>query len=112
MPSIDRPLFHLQELAASGPVVTIVVHEGKACSEAAAKALPEFAHVTSMAGAHSAHLTDWGPVLGRDVVIFPDANQAGLRYRDAVGKLCDKAGARSIRTVQPPADAPEAWDAT
>ena len=110
MPSSNRPLFHLHELAASTPAQVVVVHEGEACAEAAAKALPEFVNVTSMAGANSAHLTDWRPMQGRDIVIFPDGNQAGRQYRDAVGNLCKQAGGRSIRSVQSPPGAPENWD--
>ena len=104
-----RPLYNRHKLAAR-PQVPVVIAEGEKAADAAAALLPGYVPVTSMNGAANARYADWTPLAGREVVIWPDADEAGLAFADTVAELL--AGkAESIRIVAPPANSSEGWDA-
>jgi hypothetical protein len=81
----SRPLFELPRLLASPPSAEVFVVEG----EPAAVVLAEIGSVavTSSGGASSPHRTDWAPLAGRRVVIWPDNDEAGFAYAEAVAAL-------------------------
>jgi hypothetical protein len=108
MPS-PRPLYRLPELILSAAAPVLVV-EGEKAAEAAAVLFKAHAVTTPPHGAKSPHLADWSPVRGRDVVVWPDNDEAGRAYSHRVAELATAAGARSIGVVPSPAIFPEAWD--
>ena len=73
------PLCRLPELAGSG---RIYIFEGEKCVDAAV-ALGLNA-TTSSHGARSAKRTDWTPLAGREVVLSPDNDPDGPKYRNDV----------------------------
>jgi hypothetical protein len=75
-----KPLYRLHELVAR-PNDPVIVTEGeyKADKLAALGLL-----VTTSGAADSASTTDWQPLAGRVAVIWPDNDEAGRRYADAV----------------------------
>src|ERR1700733_6372189 len=105
-----RPLYGLQGLA-ERPSASVVVCEGEKAADAATRLLPGFVAVTSPNGSKSAAKADWSPLRGRDVVIWPDADAAGLEYGRQVAKLAAAAGALSVAIVSPPEGARVDWDA-
>lgn len=70
------PLFRLPDLREEGG--TIYVCEGEKAADAAVSI--ELSATTSAHGAESAEKTDWKPLAGRDVIILPDADEAGAKY--------------------------------
>lgn len=102
-----RPLYRLPELAGNA---TILVCEGEKAADAAGKLFPEMVATTSMHGAASPSKTDWSPVAGRSVVIWPDADDAGRRYAEDVVVLAEMAGVADVRIVDVPASFPKGWD--
>jgi len=53
-------------------------------------------------GALSAHLADWSPQAGKSVIIWPDNDDNGLKYADAVRGELDKLPSRpSVRQIDP-----------
>jgi len=67
---------------------TIFIVEGEKCADAARSiGLPA---VTSSHGASQASRTDWTPMAGRDVVLMPDADDAGERYAADVSAIAAK----------------------
>jgi len=89
-----RTLYALDRLAASlGSMVFVA--EGEKCAEQLA-ALGLLA-TTSPAGAQSAEKADWSPLAGREVVILPDADEAGRKYAEEVRAL--------LAALNPPARA-------
>ena len=73
-----------------------------------------------MNGAQSPRKTDWSAVAGRDVVIWPDADEPGRSFARAVAKLAKDAGAqpradrrragrRAARAGTWPTTLPEGW---
>jgi putative DNA primase/helicase len=82
-----RPLHRLCELLAS-PNAPVVVCEGEKKADRVSELFPGWLGTTSMGGARAAKLTDWTPLAGRDVVIWPDHDVAGLNFaREVVALL-------------------------
>ena len=76
---VPRPLYGLDRLAArlEAPVVLC---EGEKSADAAAPIFPNSVCVTSPGGVKAAEKTDWSPLAGRRVLIWPDADEPGLEY--------------------------------
>jgi DNA primase len=51
---------------------------------------------TTMNGAQSPEKSDFGPLKGRRVFLWPDADEAGARYAETVALLAYKAGANTV----------------
>ena len=105
-----RPLYGLDRLAASTDAPLVLVCEGEKAADAA-QALSGLPALTSPAGSKSAAKANWQPLSGRDVVIWPDADEPGAKYAETVAKLLKVAGAKSVRLIAPPASAGVGWDA-
>lgn len=113
-----RPLFGLDRLAAQ-PDAPVLVLEGEKCATAGAGALPMYAAISWMGGSHGVGHTDWSPLEGRDVVLWPDALDgvgAMLGYTDGSGllhegvaQLAYRAGVRSLRVIDT-SGMPKGWD--
>ena len=78
-----KPLYRQRDLAAR-PDDPVIVCEGEWCADALAKA---DVLATTSGAADSAGKTDWGSLVGRRVTIWPDNDEAGRRYADAVADL-------------------------
>lgn len=104
-----RPLYGL-DLLASRPTARVLVVEGEKTAVAAALLFPELVVVTSSGGAKAAHKTNWTPLAGREVVMWPDADEAGARYGQDVAALLLSVGAASARVVALPPTFPAKWD--
>jgi putative DNA primase/helicase len=105
----NRPPYRLPQLLA-GPSARVIVCEGEKAADRAAALFPDHVATTSMNGAQSPEKTDWSWARGRDVTIWPDNDEAGKGYAEAVVALLAAAGALSTRVVSVPQDWPEGWD--
>lgn len=114
-----RPLYGLDDLAAK-PEAPVLVPEGEKCRVAGAGAWEQYAVVSWPGGSKGVAYADWSALAGRDVVLWPDADQAGreamLGWVDrsgllhpGVAQLVAAAGARSIRYVDV-SGMPDGWD--
>lgn len=102
-----RPLYNQPALV---KVKTVVLVEG----EKAADALISVGIVatTAMNGASApTDKTDWSPLAGKHVVIWPDNDQAGKDYAKAAAQACVAAKAESVEILIIPSHLPEKWDA-
>ena len=85
--SEPRPLYRLPELLArSGE--RVLVCEGEKATDAAAGL--GYLATTSPHGSQSASKADWTPLAGREVVILPDADEAGEKYAADVAAILAK----------------------
>ena len=75
-----KPLYRLHELA-SNPGEHVIVTEGELKADMLATL---GVLVTTSGAADSAAKADWQPLAGRDVMIWPDHDEAGQRYAQAV----------------------------
>ena len=105
-----RPLYGLAGLC-KRPTAPVVVVEGEKAADAAAMLLASYVVVTSPNGSKSAGKSDWAPLRGRDVIIWPDADSAGLDYAGEVAKHALAAGVVSVAIVSPPEGCTVGWDA-
>ena len=102
-----RPLYNQPGLLTASDVVLV---EG----EKAADALIQQGIVatTAMNGANApVDKTDWSPLTGKHVLIWPDKDEAGRQYAQRACDALSLVGVTSVAILQPPADKPEKWDA-
>lgn len=88
-PENHRPLLHLQEMA-NAPDAPILLCEGEKAAEAASALFPSWVTTTTMNGAKSAKKSNFSPLAGRDVYIWPDADEPGERYAQDIIAECKK----------------------
>lgn len=104
-----RPLYGLDLLAAA-PVRRVLLVEGEPKCEAARRLLGDaFVVVAWPGGASAVHQVDWSPLVGRDVVVWPDADGPGKTAADNVLIQVRHQNA-TARAVKPPDGVPEGWD--
>ena len=114
-----RPLLGLPDLAAR-PLAPVLIVEGEKCRAAGAGAWPQYAVVTWPGGSNGVSKADWSPLEGRDVVLWPDADDAGDKamrgwrndggaYKPGVAQLAARVGARSLRLIDT-TGRPRGWD--
>ena len=84
-----RPLYNLDKLAAN-PTAVVTLTEGEKPADAAAELFPECVTTTTLNGAQSPHKTDFSPLQGRSVRIWPDNDKAGCEYAERVAALLDR----------------------
>ena len=105
-----RPLFDLPDLLKDGARPILIVEGEKAADDARGYFPLQPYDVTSAAmGSGKAKLTDWSPLKGRDVTIWPDNDEPGANHAKDVAELCREAGAKSIRVVDV-SSLPPKWD--
>ena len=108
-PPSPRPIYNRQDLKVF-PDRQVLIVEGEKTANAATKLLPDLVSITWSSGCKAFDKTDWSPVHGRSIILWPDADDPG---RQAMAKLAPKllqAGATEVFIVNPPENAPEGWD--
>lgn len=105
-----RPLYGLDRLAAR-PHAPVVLCEGEKAADAAGMLLPGHVCVTTPGGSKSAGKADLGALKGRDVTIWPDADEPGADYARAIAEGLRLAGAANVGLVTPPEGSAVGWDA-
>jgi hypothetical protein len=106
-----RPLYNLDKIIQARPSAPILVCEGEKSADAAEKLAPAYVTTTTPGGAKSAGKADWRPVQGRRVVVWPDADSAGLEYASEVAKKAIATGALAVSIVSPPPNCAIGFDA-
>ena len=107
-----RPLYDLRGLHYLQPSdVPVLVCEGEKARDAAQRIVnQEYICMTWPGGSKAASKADWTPLKHRNVVIWPDADEPGLKAAEVVKELCRKVGARSVKIVKPPDGVCSGWD--
>ncbi len=94
-----RPLYHLHELIKSDLAVLVV--EGERCADIK---VPGYIITTWAGGSSAVSKTDWAPLAKRDVLIWPDADDAGIKAAAAIRNRLPHAKILQIK------DKPSGWD--
>ena len=105
-----RPLYRLDELRARTGAPVLVAEGEKAC-HAAEQLATSHVCITSPGGAKAAGKADWAPLRGRNVIIWPDADDAGHQYAAVVAKRCRAVGVAAVSIVKLPDGVAQGWDA-
>jgi len=106
-PPEPRPLYNQPGIHNAAQVVLV---EGEKC----AQALIELGIVatTAMHGANApVDKTDWSPLAGKAVLIWPDRDKPGWEYAVQAAQAILSAGAKTCHILYPPEEAAEGWDA-
>lgn len=86
-----RSLYGLEKLSSSKEA-PVLFCEGEKSADAAQILLPFMSSISTANGAKSPHKTDFSPLKGRDVYIWRDNDDAGIKYAKQVSELVLKAG--------------------
>jgi putative DNA primase/helicase len=106
-PPEPRPLYHQPGMVGAG---TVVLVEGEKCAQALINL--GICATTAMHGANApVDKTDWSPLKGKSVLIWPDRDKPGWEYAMAAAHAALAAGATSCDVLMSPEDKPESWDA-
>lgn len=105
MPEI-RPLYNLSGIALAD---TVIITEGEKCAQVLIDL--GISATTVMGGANfDPAKTDFSPLAGKDIIIWPDNDNAGQGYVERLKTGLQSIKPRSLRVIIPPADKPEKWD--
>jgi putative DNA primase/helicase len=103
-----RPLYRLPDLT-DRPDAPVLITEGEKAADAAAELFPDHACLAWCGGTGGVNTVDWQALAGRNVTLWPDADEPG---RACMAKVAAKLlpVAASVAIVAPPESAPEGWD--
>ena len=93
-----RPLLHLDQLA-QRPTAPVVVSEGEKSADAAAQLLPGHVATCWLNGTNSWRKTDFSPLIGRDVLLWPDNDAPGASCMVALADHLRELSAASVRIL-------------
>jgi hypothetical protein len=106
-----RPLYGLDRLAAR-PDAPVILCEGEKAADSAGELLPNHVAITSPGGSKAAKAADWLVLAGRQVTIWPDADEPGESYsRDVIDLLSKLSPAPAVTIIKPPMGVAVGWDA-
>ncbi len=106
-PARSTPAVQPAGLASATQVVLV---EGEKCAQALIDT--GIVATTAMHGANApVEKTDWSPLAGKAVLIWPDRDKPGWEYADRASQAILQAGALSVTILLPPDDKAEGWDA-
>lgn len=106
-PPDPRPLYHQPGIASAAQVVLV---EGEKCAQALIDA--GICATTAMHGANApVDKTDWSPLAGKSVLIWPDRDKPGWEYATLAAQAILSAGAKTCHILYPPEEAADGWDA-
>ncbi|MBL0422486.1 hypothetical protein JI739_19215 [Ramlibacter sp. AW1] len=106
-PPDPRPLYNQPGLAQAHQVVLV---EGEKCAQALIDL--GVCATTAMHGANAPiDKTDWSPLAGKTVLIWPDRDKPGWDYAAQAAQAILSAGAKTCHILYPPEEAAEGWDA-
>lgn len=96
-----RPLYNLPALVADTKLPVLVV-EGEKCADVV---VAGYVLTTWAGGGSHVSRADWAPLADRDVVVWPDADEPGIKAAAAIAnRLTD------VKILRIPDDKPDGWD--
>ncbi|WP_054284885.1 phage/plasmid primase, P4 family [Gulbenkiania mobilis] len=106
-PPEPRPLYNQPGIHNAAQVVLV---EGEKCAQALIDA--GVCATTAMHGANApVDKTDWSPLAGKAVLLWPDRDKPGWEYAVQAAQAILSAGAKSCHILYPPEEAADGWDA-
>ena len=103
-----RPLYGLEKLKEGNPLLIV---EGEKTADAAQVLFPEYTVLTWSGGTGSVMKSDWTPLTGRDITLWPDNEKTGIRaVQEIAALLKNQDSTASVSVVQVPASFSPKWD--
>ena len=102
MPPGKRPLYGLQ-LLAKHKKSTVVVVEGEKCADAGAKlssaGVSDYVFTTWPNGSSAHNQAQWDTLAGRNVFLWPDADDPGIKAMNALAEVLKKSKVKSVHIL-------------
>ena len=110
----ERTLYGLERLE-HNKNNSILVVEGEKTADSARKLYPEYTVISWSNGSGAVGKTNWAPLTGRNVVIWPDNDAGGYKAADKIVETLndlnrDAKKSPTIATIPVPKGFPEKWD--
>jgi len=105
----DRPLYGLDQLKQK-PEAPVLIVEGEKTAESAKALFPDHAVVTWSGGCGSVHKSDWSVLKDRNVVIWPDNDQPGLKAAAKITEILNQQSNDRVTIIDLPSTLPHKWD--
>lgn len=103
-----RPIYGLDHLEAYPDRPVLIVEGEKAC-DAARQFATNFTVISWPGGAQAVRKVDWSPLKKKNVLIWPDADEPGIKAAQIIGALIhEKAKAVKVINIE---NLPDGWDA-
>lgn len=94
----NRPLYNLDTIQKHDNI--LIVEGEKAADYFAAKFKhPKYAVTTWSGGSKAYRLTDWSPLEGKNILLWPDADKAGRDAMDSIAEKLDELGVEGIKVI-------------
>lgn len=104
-PPDSRPIYW----ASRNDTAPVLITEGEKAADAAAKLLTDYAVCTWSSGCKAFFKTNWHPLSGRTVILWPDADAPGREAMAKLGPRLQQLGC-IVSIVNPPDSLPPGWD--
>ena len=105
-----RPLYNLPALSALPSTGTLILVEGEKCVDSLQALLPlSYAALSWMGGANGIHTADFEPLRGRNLILWPDADQPGREAMISIAGILTAKGC-AVQLITVPAEKPPGWD--
>ncbi len=104
-----RPLYGLDRLA-KRPDAKVAVFEGEKAADAAQQLFPNYVCISWPGGSKAVKYTDVKELRGRDVTLWPDADEPGLECMERLSEILITETATKSKLVQLPEGLPKGWD--
>ena len=91
------PIYHTNKY----PDKPIIINEGEKALRGC-ESIWDYDSCTWHGGVNSWEKADWSPIFGRNVWIFPDNDEAGIKCANEIGTMLRKNGCK-VKVAQPPA---------
>lgn len=106
-----RPLYGLETI---GNADRVLIVEGEKTADAARRMLStKFRSyppvLTWSGGSNAVRKTDWSPLAGKNITIWPDADDPGMKAALVLIEVLEAIGC-TVKVVEPPADVAKGWD--
>ncbi|WP_264723610.1 AAA family ATPase [Wolbachia endosymbiont (group A) of Cheilosia soror] len=102
-----RPLYNIPGILKSDKIILV---EGEKCANALIE--QGITATTAMSGANAPiEKTDWTPLKGKHIIIWPDNDEAGKKYAEKSAMKLTCLGVEELCILEIPKDKPKGWDA-
>lgn len=103
-----RPVYRLPDLI-DRPDAPVLISEGEGKTDAAIQLFPEHVCIAWTGGTGGVAHTDWQPLAGRKVTLWPDADDKGRACMAKLAQILLPIAA-SVQVVNPPDTLKQGWD--
>jgi Ti-type conjugative transfer relaxase TraA len=94
-----KPLYNLHELGKNSDFPVLIVEGEKTANAAKEKYGNEIVCMTWSGGSGAVESTDWSPLKGKDIIIWPDCDEPGKEAAEKVINQLKKVGAEEVHCL-------------